>query len=144
MAEDIRQTVIFDAKPGVIYRALLDAKQHAAFTGSPATCDPRPGGEFTAWGGYIRGFNVELDKGVRIVQAWRGANWPEGAWSVVRFELAPAGTGQTRLRFSQSGVPAKEVKAISQGWKDRYWTPLGQWLARSAKRASSKKATKKK
>jgi len=144
MAEDIRQSVTFNAKPAVIYRALVDAKQHAAFTGSPATSDPRPGGAFTAWGGYIEGFHVELVKGKRIVQAWRGAEWPTGAWSVVRYELKPAGTGQTRVTFTQSGVPAARVKDISVGWKTHYWSPLTAWLEKKTRRANTSARAKKK
>lgn len=143
MGDDIRQTVTFDATPAVIYRALADAKQHAAFTGSPASSDARPGGAFTAWGGYIQGYHLELAKGARLVQAWRASDWPEGAWSVARFELAPAGTGQTRLTFTQSGVPSKHVKDITQGWKEHYWLPLERWLSRKASRAAPKRSSKK-
>jgi activator of HSP90 ATPase len=144
MAEDIRQSVTFNAKPAVIYRALVDAKQHAAFTGSPATSDPRQGGAFTAWGGYIVGYHAELVKGARIVQAWRASDWPAGAWSIARFELKPAGTGQTRLTFTQSGVPAANLKSITEGWKVHYWTPLAAWLERKNRRAQAASSTKKK
>jgi activator of HSP90 ATPase len=144
MAKDIHQTVTFDATPADIYKALIDPKQHAAFTGSPAKNDGKVGSSFSAHGDYINGVNVELVKGVHIVQAWRGANWPTGAWSVVRFELSPAGTGQTKLSFSQHGVPDDHHKPISQGWKSRYWTPLAAWLdSRRTKRAPSKTKKKK-
>jgi activator of HSP90 ATPase len=141
MAKGIRQTVTFDAKPAVIYRALLDSKQHSAFTKAPAKIDPRVGGSVSAHGGWISGVNVELVKGVRIVQAWRGKNWPAGSWSVAVFALSPAGTGQSKLTFCQDGVPDEHAKMIESGWHKNYWTPLKAWLKKGSqpKKASAKK-----
>jgi activator of HSP90 ATPase len=148
MAQDIVQKVTFDAKPAVIYGALMSSKHHSAFTGAPAKVEAVVGGKVSAWGGYISAINVELVKGSRIVQAWRGENWPKGAWSIVRFELAPAGTGQTRLTFSQSGVPDEHAKDIAAGWKSRYWQMIDKWLGatkKQPKRAAPRaKKTKKK
>ncbi len=142
MAKDITQTVTFDATPAVVYRALVDAKQHALMTGSRATNDGKVGGTFSAYDAYIVGFNIELSKGERIVQAWRANDWSDGAWSIARFELKRAGTGGTRLVFTHHGVPDSHHKGISQGWKDYYWTPLGAWLSERAKRSGKTKATK--
>ncbi|MBE7483181.1 MAG: SRPBCC domain-containing protein [Polyangiaceae bacterium] len=90
MAREISQAVTFDATPAVVYRALVDPKHHAAMTGSRATNDGKVGGTFSAYDGYIVGFNVELSKGNRIVQAWRANDWKEGAWSIACFELSSA------------------------------------------------------
>ncbi len=138
MAKDITQSVTFDATPAAVYRALVDPKQHSAMTGSRATNDGKVGGTFSAYDGYIVGFNVELSKGNRIVQAWRANDWAEGAWTIARFELAPAGTGRTRLTLTQHGVPDAQHKAISQGWKDYYFTPLGAWLDAQSKKPKPK------
>src|SRR4030065_312962 len=73
----IKQEVIVPATPVEVYEAFMDAKKHSAFTGSRATCDPRVGGEFTAWDGYISGKNLELEKGKRIVQEWVTTDWPQ-------------------------------------------------------------------
>ena len=78
----------------------------------------------------------------RQVQAWRANDWRDGAWSIARFELKPAGTGGTRLVFTHHGVPDSHHKGISQGWKDYYWTPLGAWLSERAKRSGKTRATK--
>jgi activator of HSP90 ATPase len=134
---DIHQTATFDATPAVVYAALMSSKNHSAFTGSPAKVDAAVGGKVSAWGGYISAINVELVKGSRIVQAWRGSNWPKGTWSVVRFELSPSGTGQTKLTLSQHGVPDAHAKDIATGWKTHYWLPMDKWLG--AKKKSTKK-----
>ena len=33
MAQDVKQTVTFNARPGVIFEMLMDARKHTAFTG---------------------------------------------------------------------------------------------------------------
>ena len=76
--KQIRHMVRFNATPRAIYRALMDSKKHAAFTGAPAKIDPKVGGRFAAWGQHLCGVNVELIKNKRIVQAWRAQNWPAG------------------------------------------------------------------
>lgn len=59
----IKQNAVIPATPDEVYEAFIDAKKHSAFTGSKATCNPKIGGKFTAWDGYISGKNLELEKG---------------------------------------------------------------------------------
>ena len=124
----IRHTVRFAVPPGAIYRALMDSRQHRAFTGAPAKIEPKVGGRFTAWGPHLSGITVELVRDKRIVQAWRAENWPAGHYSIATFELRRAGDG-TVLTFTQAGVPAKNVKGINVGWKTHYWQPLKKFFA---------------
>ena len=124
----IRHTVRFKAAPGALYRALMESKVHAAFTGAPAKIDPVVGGRFTAWGPHLLGINVELIKNKRIVQAWRAEDWPPGCYSIVTFELKPSKAG-TVLAFTQAGIPARHAKSINEGWKSHYWQPLKKFFA---------------
>jgi activator of HSP90 ATPase len=73
----IKQKTLIPATPDELYEAFIDAKKHSAFTGSKATCDPKIGGAFTAWDGYISGKNLELEKGKKIVQEWVTTDWPD-------------------------------------------------------------------
>ncbi|MBV8084835.1 MAG: SRPBCC domain-containing protein, partial [Chloroflexi bacterium] len=63
----------------------------------------------------------------RIVQAWRAQDWPEGVYSVVRFELEPRG-GETQLVFDHVGVPDDQRQHIDDGWHKMYWEPLAKYL----------------
>ena len=128
VAHQIRHTVRFAVPPRAIYGALMDSRQHRAFTGAPAKIEPRVGGRFTAWGPHLSGITVELVKDKRIVQAWRAENWPAGHYSIATFELKRAGSG-TLLIFTQAGVPAKNLKGINAGWKTHYWQPLKKFFA---------------
>ena len=87
MYQSIRQEVTFKAKPETIYRMLMDAKAHSAFTGGPVELMNEIGGKLSAFGGAITGINIELVPNKRIVQMWRAGDWPEGHYSTATFEL---------------------------------------------------------
>jgi activator of HSP90 ATPase len=120
----IRQRVRLDASPSDVFEMLMNSSRHARFTGEPATIRRRAGGSFSAYGGYITGVNVEIVPNRRIVQAWRGSDWPKGVYSIAMFELAPLGGRRTVLTFTQHGVPRGHVRSIRQGWIDFYWEPM--------------------
>lgn len=125
----IVQSVTLPARPAAVFAALMDEKQHRAFTGDAAKIESRVGGSFTCYGGYINGVNVEVAYPRRVVQAWRSRGWPKGYYSLVTFALFPASGGRTKLRFTQLGVPARDFKAKSEGWRSHYWEPLKRYLA---------------
>jgi len=129
MAEPIHQEVVFKASPKALYEAFMEAKLHSAFSGgAPAEISREAGGSWSAFGGHILGRNVELVPNRRIVQAWRSKDWPEGVYSIVRFELTPEGSG-TRLVFDQAGFPEGESEHLADGWHKMYWDPLKKFLA---------------
>lgn len=119
----IHQEVDFAAAPQRLYETLLDSKQFAALSGAPAEISREVGGAFSAFGGHIVGRNVELVPNKRIVQAWRPVTWPEGVYSIVRFELKPQGSG-TRLVFDHVGFPEGMHDSLAKGWEHHYWTLL--------------------
>lgn len=59
----------------------------------------------------------------RIVQAWRVATWPEGVYSIARFELRPQQAG-TRVIFDHTGFPPELRDHLAAGWEDHYWKAL--------------------
>lgn len=126
----IRQTVRISAPPEAVYHALMDSKEHEGFTGSPAKISPKVGGAISAHGGYIRGKNLELVRGKKIVQAWvpQEDGWPEGHETHVTF-LLEATSGGTKLTFTQTEVPVDFAKELATGWKEFYWAPLKAYLA---------------
>jgi len=126
---EIKQTVFIKASPEEVYDALLNAKKHSAFTGSPAKTNARVGSEFTAWDGYITGKNLELVKGEKIVQEWETTGWPEGyPRSRLELTLTPK-KGGTELRMVHSQVPAEQVEDYRSGWHTSYWDPLKAYFA---------------
>ncbi len=127
--KSIKQTVSFNAKPDDVYELIMDSKKHSAFTGGKAKMSRKLNGKFTIYDGYIHGYNIELARGERIIQAWHFAEdfWPEGHFSICTFQFAKNGKG-TKLTFTQTEVPLEKVKTISNGWKQYYWGPMKEYL----------------
>jgi activator of HSP90 ATPase len=123
----IRQSVTFKTSPHAVYEALMDSRKHARFTGAKAKISRKVNGRFTAYDGYIEGIQLDLVPDKKIVQAWRGSDWPEGHFSKATFSLKKIKNG-VRLTFTQSGVPSQNYRDINQGWRDYYWKPMKEML----------------
>jgi len=119
----IHQEVTLSADPARIYQALVDSKRFGELTGAPASGDSIEGASFSVFGGHITGRHVELVPGKRVVQAWRAKTWPDGLYSIARFELLAEGTG-TKLVFDHSGFPADMKDHLVNGWQSNYWDKL--------------------
>ena len=119
----IHQEIEFSASPQQLYEALLESKQFAEFSGRPAEINREVGGAFSLFKGHIIGRNLELVPNERIVQAWRVVTWPEGAYSIVRFELKPQGSGM-RLVLDHIGFPEGLHDHLAAGWEENYWSLL--------------------
>jgi activator of HSP90 ATPase len=132
MSNSIQQEINIKASPKRVYDTLLDAKRFSEFTGAATEIDPKSGGAFSCFGGVITGRNIELLPNQRIVQAWRVAMWPEGLYSIAKFELQPQGS-ETRLVMDHVGFPEEMRAHLSGeegdgGWHRRYWEPLKKYL----------------
>jgi len=125
----LHQEIPLQASLRRIYNVLLDSKQFAAFSGSPAQIDPKPGGAFTMFGGLIEGRNLELIPNQRIVQGWRPASWESGIYSIVKFELKPQGS-ETTVVLDHSSFPIGDFDHLTEGWYSHYWEPLKKYFAK--------------
>ena len=119
----MKQTITFKSTPHEVFECLMDSKKHEEFSGDPAEISRKVGGTFSAYGGYCYGENLELVKDKKIVQTWRASDWPEEHFSSVTFALAKI-KGGTKLTFTQTGIPASQLKSIKRGWVDFYWKPM--------------------
>ena len=118
---------IIPAKASEIYEAWLSSEGHSAMTGSAAQVDGKVGGKFTAWDGYISRTTLDLTPNQRIVQAWRVVTWPEGDYSIARFDLKPQGSG-THVIFDHIGFPEGLHDHLAQGWEENYWSLLKKYF----------------
>ena len=107
----------------------MDQKKHAAFTGAKVTMSTKVNGKFNIYDGYCQGYNIELTKGKKIVQAWHFAEegWPDDHFSICTFKLEKLGD-KTKLSFLQTGVPEHKVEELNGGWKQFYWEPMKAYL----------------
>jgi uncharacterized protein YndB with AHSA1/START domain len=112
------------ASPEAVYVAWLDSAAHSGMTGAEATASDQVGADFTAWNGYIRGRNLELVKGRRIIQSWRTSEFSDAdPDSVVTVTLAPVKSG-VKLTLEHSNVPDGHTSYEEGGWEDNYFAPM--------------------
>ena len=101
---------------------------HSHMTGSPAVIDPRVGGLFVAWDGYITGRTVSLDPAGKIVQAWRCADFDaDDPDSVIEVTLEPQGGG-TKVSLCHIDVPDSRTELRDGGWVESYFGPMQQYF----------------
>lgn len=122
---DLDLTATFAAPPARIWSAWVSGDGHAAMTGAGATSDPREGGAFTAWDGYITGTWGALVPGVSLTMAWRTAQFPAAAPAArIVVDLAPTAAGGTALRLRQWDTPADQIEGYRAGWEEHYFAPM--------------------
>jgi uncharacterized protein YndB with AHSA1/START domain len=126
--KNIEHTVLIRATPKQVYDALISEKKHSQFTSKPAKIRAEVGAAFTCYGKYIKGINLDLKPGKRIVQAWRSGGWPDAHYSIVTFVLSKQSANTTELDFTQIGVPADDYADKNRGWRTHYWEPLKEFL----------------
>ena len=125
----IKQIATFNTTPEELYDMIMNAKKHAAFTDGKATTSNKINGKFSISDGYITGYNIKLEKGKKIVQAWHFAEdgWPGDHFSTCTFIFEKKGK-QTKLIFTQTGIPAHKAEDLKRGWKEYYWQPMKEML----------------
>ena len=103
-------------------------KKHSESTGGKATSEPKVGGKFTAWDGYIFGKHVELEKGKKIVQEWSTTEWSKGyPPSLFELKFKKVGGG-TEIEMTHSKVPEEQADDYDEGWKEYYWKPMKEYF----------------
>ena len=107
----IRQTVTFSASPEQVYEVIMDTKKHESLSGEKASICTKIGGAFTAWGEHISGFNLVLQPGRRIVQAWRAHDWWADHFSIATFDLCKV-DGGTELASRRSAYRLTDSTVI--------------------------------
>lgn len=119
----IKQKITFSNSPHKLYQALTSATEFSRVTDAPAEIAEDEGGAFSCFGGQITGRHIELIPNKRIVQAWRAGSWPDGVYSIVRFEISKSGTS-TKVELEHTGYPEGTKEHLEGGWHKMYWDPL--------------------
>jgi len=130
MSEQFELQERFETTPEALYTAWMESEGHEAMTGSPAVVDPKPGGAFSAWDGYIFGTTLELTQNKRIVQAWRTTEFAQSdADSGVEIVLEADGN-ETVFTLRHTDIPDGQGDDYRQGWTDYYFVPMHTYFGR--------------
>lgn len=129
MGYDFEVSDTLPGTPDAIYEAWMSSDGHTAMTGAEAHVDPRVGGAFDAWDGYITGHTLVLEPGRRIVQSWRTSEFTdEHEDSQIEVLLDPTGEG-TRVTIRHTNVPDGQLGYEQGGWQDSYFDPMREHFA---------------
>jgi activator of HSP90 ATPase len=133
MTNSLNMSTTLPAAPQKLYEAWLNSEEHALFTGGGhAEVDPRVGGAFSAWDGYIMGKTLELEPYSHILQAWRTTDFPEGAPdSLLEVLIQPDGQG-SKLTLIHTQIPEGQEGEYRQGWEDYYFKPMQDYFGGKA------------
>ncbi len=118
------------APPEKVFRAWLSSDGHAGMTGSAARVEPRVGGAFTAWDGYITGKTTALKPYTRIVQAWRTSEFPDDCPDSQIEIVLEAVEGGTKLTLTHTNIPEGQADSYRSGWDESYFQPMKEWFGK--------------
>jgi activator of HSP90 ATPase len=108
----------------------MSSAGHTAMTSAAARVDPRVGGDFDAWDGYITGRTLALEPGRRIVQSWRTSEFNDTHEdSRIEVLLEPEGMG-TRITIRHANVPDGQTGYEEGGWQESYFDPMREYFGR--------------
>jgi uncharacterized protein YndB with AHSA1/START domain len=135
MPIDFSVSDLIPASPQQIYDAWLDSEGHAQITGGqPANISAKEGAEFSAWNGYVRGRNLKLEPGHRIVQTWRTTKFaPNDPDSQIEVELVPV-SGGTKVTVHHTNVPDGHTSYRDGGWQRSYFDTMKRHFNTSARK----------
>jgi uncharacterized protein YndB with AHSA1/START domain len=131
----IRKEVTFPVSPERVYEVLTNSDKFAAATGRPAKIGTVEGADFSIFGDFVSGKQMELIPGQRIVQSWRFAAWAPGVYSRVQLSLSREGKG-TKLVLEHDAIPEGKSpefptweEHIATNWPVFYFEPFAKYLA---------------
>lgn len=129
MKKQFTVSTVLPATPEKVFRAWLSTKGHAEMTGGGAAkVEPRVGGKFTAWDGYITGKTLELKPYARIVQAWRTSEFSDkDPDSRIEVKLE-AVKGGTKLTLTHTNIPEGQADSYESGWEESYFAPMREYF----------------
>ncbi len=130
MDNEFTITTFVPALPEKVFRAWLSSEGHSAMTGSPARVEPRVGGSFTAWDGYISGRTAALKPYTRILQDWRTTEFPDGSADSQIEIVLEAVEGGTQLTLTHRNIPEGQADSYKSGWDESYFQPMNEYFAK--------------
>jgi activator of HSP90 ATPase len=128
MLESLEISTILPSNSKEAYLAWLNSREHEEFTGEEASIDPRIGGNFSAYSGYIKAEILELDPYKRIVLSWRTTDFPkdhEDSRLEVLFDDTKEGLEMT---LKQTDIPQGQAKDYEEGWHKYYFEPMKKYF----------------
>lgn len=117
------------APPTKVFDALTNARLISQWCGQQGKVDPKVGGKFEMFDGWVTGKVVEFKPWKALAYTWLPGDWPDGAEpSVVKYTFAATKKG-TKLSLEHSHFPNEtEKKNHKSGWTEYVFNPLKEFF----------------
>ena len=125
-------SITLPAGPEAVFDALTNSKKILAWSGGQrGIVEPKVGGKFEFFDGWVKGKVLAYERGKRLSYTWLTADWPEGTQaSVVSYVLTKAGA-RTKISLTHAWFPnAKEMKSHKSGWTEYVFNPLKHYFSK--------------
>ena len=121
----IKISITLKTSPVELFTALANASQILHWSGQKGKVEPRVGGKFELFDGWVRGNVLAYEIGKTLAYTWLPADWPEGIRpSIVRYKFAATRKG-TKVTMTHSGFPSrKKMLSHKAGWTEHVFDPL--------------------
>lgn len=124
LGEEIRKTIIIDAVPEVVFKALMDEQELTRWFPNQAVLEARVGGrmEFrfhraeTGENHTMQGKVLELVPGKKLSYSWKSDYTPDFPDTVVTWTLEPLAGNRTQVTMAHSGLKGKLLEEFDKGW----------------------------
>ncbi len=128
-AKMISMTATVNATPAAVFTALTDAKTIQKWSGQKGRVQPKIGGTFELFDGWVSGKVLAYQKGKAVAYTWHTADMDnEVEPSIVRFLLSPTKSG-TKISLKHSGLPdERSRKEHEEGWTEFVFDPLKEFF----------------
>ena len=121
----IKISITVKASPAELFTALANAKHILQWSGQKGKVEPRVGGAFEMFDGWVKGNVLAYQIGKALAYTWLPGDWPDGMRpSIVRYKFVATSRG-TKVTMTHSGFPSrKEMLSHKAGWSEHVFDPL--------------------
>jgi len=129
-AYSIEMTFHVNAAPDEVFELLTDQEKVALWGCGKALVEPKVGGKFEMFDGWVKGKVLDYTPGKSLSYTWRPDDFKKDwADSVVSYDLSPSKDGGTMVKLEHHKLPnLTETKNHEKGWEDFVFGPINEFL----------------
>lgn len=124
-----KTTYVIYAQPDEVFEALTDPGIIGAWGGGLSVLEPRIGGHFELFDGWVKGEVTHYQAGKELGYTWKPSEWDKKAKaSSVHLKFMPHAAG-TDVVLVHTGFPSQEeADKHANGWIDFVFDPLNDYF----------------
>jgi len=128
MQFDLTLEFMIPATPEQVMRLLTDAELIRAWSGAAGYAEPKEGGHFEMFDGWVKGKVYKAGKN-ELAYTWKTIDWTEATKeSEVHYVLTADKEG-TLVKVSHKGLPdLEEMESHKEGWDEHFFGLMEEYV----------------